>query len=316
MGRFCSSRRAGRGPDAIIATSPIMTLMAFKWMDFTLGNGLRLCAIFVLAFAVNRILRAFTKRLIKPAAPADTSRAAQMREQHTRTMAGVIYSGGNAVILVLAALAALPELGFSVTPLAAAAGLASLAIGFAAQNVVRDFINGFFIVVEEQFVVGDTIRSGNITGRVEHLTLRRTVVRDQQGALVSISNSDLGSVANMSRDWAQIFVDVTVPAGDSIDAALAALDKVAQAFRTDAAWSAALQDGPRVLGIDSLTPTAAVLRLQIRTAPGRQDDVGRELRRRIVSRFEQEHIGIGEVHRVGLIDVGSGTRGPAPPADL
>jgi len=292
-----------------------MTLPAVKWMDFTLSNGLRLGGIFLLALVLNRVLRAVTKRLVLPAAPGDTSRGALAREQHTRTLAGVIYSGGNAVIFVLAALMALPEMGFSVTPLAAAAGLASLAIGFGAQNLVRDFINGFFIVFEEQFAVGDTIRTGSITGRVEHITLRRTVVRDPQGALVTIPNSELNTVANLSRDWGQVFVDVTVPAGASIDVALGALDKVAGAFRTDAAWSAALQDGPRVLGIDSLSASAAVLRLQIRTAPGRQDDVARELRRRIVAHFEREHIGIGEVHRVGLIDVGAGTRGPAPTAN-
>jgi small conductance mechanosensitive channel len=292
-----------------------MTLPAVKWMDFTLSNGLRLGGIFLLALVLNRVLRAVTKRLVLPAAPGDTSRGALAREQHTRTMAGVIYSGGNAVIFVLAALMALPEMGFSVTPLAAAAGLASLAIGFGAQNLVRDFINGFFIVFEEQFAVGDTIRTGSITGRVEHITLRRTVVRDPQGALVTIPNSELNTVANLSRDWGQVFVDVTVPAGASIDVALGALDKVAGAFRTDSAWSAALQDGPRVLGIDSLSASAAVLRLQIRTAPGRQDDVARELRRRIVAHFEREHIGIGEVHRVGLIDVGGGTRGHAPTAN-
>jgi small conductance mechanosensitive channel len=292
-----------------------MTLPAVKWMDFTLSNGLRLGGIFLLALVLNRVLRAVTKRLVLPAAPGDTSRGALAREQHTRTMAGVIYSGGNAVIFVLAALMALPEMGFSVTPLAAAAGLASLAIGFGAQNLVRDFINGFFIVFEEQFAVGDTIRTGSITGRVEHITLRRTVVRDPQGALVTIPNSELNTVANLSRDWGQVFVDVSVPAGASIDVALGALDKVAGAFRTDSAWSAALQDGPRVLGIDSLSASAAVLRLQIRTAPGRQDDVARELRRRIVAHFEREHIGIGEVHRVGLIDVSGGTRGPAPTAN-
>jgi small conductance mechanosensitive channel len=292
-----------------------MTLPAVKWMDFTLSNGLRLGGIFLLALVLNRVLRAVTKRLVLPAAPGDTSRGALAREQHTRTLAGVIYSGGNAVIFVLAALMALPEMGFSVTPLAAAAGLASLAIGFGAQNLVRDFINGFFIVFEEQFAVGDTIRTGSITGRVEHITLRRTVVRDPQGALVTIPNSELNTVANLSRDWGQVFVDVSVPAGASIDVALGALDKVAGAFRTDSAWSAALQDGPRVLGIDSLSASAAVLRLQIRTAPGRQDDVARELRRRIVAHFEREHIGIGEVHRVGLIDVSGGTRGPAPTAN-
>jgi small-conductance mechanosensitive channel len=291
-----------------------MTLPAIKWTEFTLSDGLRLGVILLLAFVFNRLLRALTKRLIQPAGPNDSSRAAMMREQHTRTMAGIIYSGGNAIIVVIAALMALPVMGFTVTPLAAAAGLASLAIGFGAQNLVRDFINGFFIVFEEQFAVGDTIRAGSITGRVEHVTLRRTVVRDPQGALVSIPNSDLSTVANLSRDWGQVFVDVTVPAGDSVDAALAALDKIAGAFRTDTAWMAALQDGPRVLGVESLTPASAVLRLQIRTAPGRQDDVARELRRRIVSHFEQEHIGIGEVHHVGLINIGPGARGPAPTA--
>ena len=297
-----------------------MTPSTYKLLDFTLSNALRLGGIVLLALIANRILRAFTKRLIKAAPAGDTSRGAQLREQHTRTMAGVLYSGGNAMILLVAALMALPEMGFSVTPLAAAAGLASLAIGFGAQNLVRDFINGFFIVIEEQFVVGDTIRTNNITGRVEHITLRRTVVRDPQGALVTISNSDLGAVANLSRDWAQIFVDVSVPAASSIDAALAALDKIAGAFRADTAWSAALQDGPRVLGVDSLTPTAAVLRMQIRTAPGRQDDVARELRRRIVSYFEQERIAIGEVRRVELIDLtprgrNRGAHGEAPTAD-
>jgi moderate conductance mechanosensitive channel len=292
-----------------------MTLPAIKWTEFTLSNGLRLAGIVFLAIVFNRILRAFTKRLIQPAAADDTSRAGQAREQRTRTMAGVLYSGGNFIIVLLAALTALPELGFSVTPLAAAAGLASLAIGFGAQNLVRDFINGFFIVFEDQFGVGDTIRSNNITGRVENITLRRTVVRDQFGALVTIPNSDISTVANLSRDWGQVFVDVSVPMGVSVDAALAALDKVATAFRTDAAWSAALQDGPRVLGIDSLTPTASILRVQIRTAPGRQDDVARELRRRIVAHFEQEKIGIGEVHRVGLVNAGSSARGPAPTAE-
>jgi small-conductance mechanosensitive channel len=292
-----------------------MPLPALKWTEFTLTNALRLGGILAIAIILNRILRVVTRRLVRKSAPeGGSSRGAQMHELHSRTIAGILYSGGNAVILVLAALMALPELGFSVTPLAAAAGLASLAIGFGAQNLVRDFINGFFIISEEQFMVGDTIRSGTIKGRVEHITLRRTVVRDDQGALWTISNSDLGSVANLSRDWGQVFVDVTVPAGTSIDAALAALDKVATAFRTDAAWSAALQDGPRVLGIDSLTPGAAVLRLQVRTAPGRQDDVARELRRRIVARFAQEKIEIGEVHRVGIVDAVPGSRNPAAPA--
>jgi len=114
-----------------------------------------------------------------------------MREQHTKTLAGLLYSAGTAVIIIGAILMALPEFGFNITPIAAVAGLASLAFGFGAQHLVRDLINGFFVIVEDQFVVGETVRIGGVVGRVEHLTLRRTVVRDIQGALVSIPNGEI-----------------------------------------------------------------------------------------------------------------------------
>jgi len=283
-----------------------------KWTDFALGHGLRLGGILLLAFILNRILRVLTRRLIRVAPPSDKSRNAQTQEQHTRTLAGILYSGGNAVIVIVSVLMALPELGFSVTPLAAAAGLASLALGFGAQNLVRDCINGFFIVFEEQFVVGDTVRIGTTLGRVEHVTLRRTVLRDPSGAVVTIPNSEIGVVANLTRDWGQLFIDVTIPADGTLDSALEALSALALEFRAEADWSPVLVDGPRVLGVESLTPTGAVLRLQIRTAPNRQDDVARELRRRIQIRFAQQKLHLGEVQRVELVEIG--LRGKLEPA--
>jgi small-conductance mechanosensitive channel len=166
-------------------------------------------------------------------------------------------------------------LGFSITPFAAVAGLASLAFGFGAQHVVRDIINGFFMIIEDQFVVGETVRIGTVTGRVEHLTLRRTVIRDVQGAVVTIPNGEISQVANLSRDWGQVFVDVDLSLEGSLDAALATLERISAEFRTDAAWSPALVDGPRVLGIETFGPGGATLRLQLRTVPGRQDDAAR-----------------------------------------
>jgi moderate conductance mechanosensitive channel len=277
-----------------------MTSNILKSTDFWLDHSLRLVSIVLIALILIRILRTVTRRLI-PAAGEGLGRIARMREQHAKTLAGLLYSAGTAVIIVGAILMALPEFGFNITPIAAVAGLASLAFGFGAQHLVRDLINGFFAIVEDQFVVGETVRIGTVIGRVEHLTLRRTVIRDVQGALVSIPNGEITQVANLSRDWGQIFVDIGLPSGSSSDAALAALEQVSAELRTDPAWSPVLVDGPRVLGIESFGPTGVILRMQLRTIPGRQDDAARELRRRIQNRFDQEQIRWSGVQRVEII---------------
>jgi small-conductance mechanosensitive channel len=278
-----------------------MALAFSKWTDVAAVHAIRLGLIIFVALILNRLLRMLTRRLI-PAAGADgIGRIARMREQHVKTLAGILYSGGTAVILIGAVLTALPEFGFNVTPIAAVAGLASLAFGFGAQHLVRDFINGFFAIVEDQYVVGETVRIGTIVGRVEHLTLRRTVIRDDLGAVVTIPNGEITQVANLSRDWGQVYVDVGIDAEGSSDEALAALERVSTELRNDAVWSPVLVDGPRVLGIEKFGPAGATLRLQLRTVPGRQDDAARELRRRIQNRFEQDRIRWGGVQRVEIV---------------
>jgi len=278
-----------------------MTPNVSKWTEFAVGHGARLLVILLIALILNRLLRTLTRRLIPAVGTETVGRIARMREQHVNTLAGLLYSAGTAVILIGAILTALPELGFNITPIAAVAGLASLAFGFGAQHVVRDIINGFFMIIEDQFVVGETVRIGAVTGRVEHITLRRTVIRDVQGAVVTIPNGEISQVANLSRDWGQVFVDVDLSLEDPSDAALATLERVSTELRTDTAWSPVLVDGPRVLGIETFGPGGATLRLQLRTVPGRQDDAARELRRRIQSGFEQDHIRWGGVRRVEII---------------
>ena len=277
-----------------------MTPNVFKWTDFAAARGLRITVIVLIAVVLNRLLRTLTRRLIPAAGAEGLGRIARMREQHVKTLSGLLYSAGTAIIILGAILTALPEFGFTVTPIAAVAGLASLAVGFGAQHLVRDLINGFFIIIEDQFVVGETVRIGAVIGRVEHLTLRRTVVRDALGAVVSIPNGEIAQVANLSRDWGQVFVDIAIPVETSSDSALAALERACAELRTDASWSPVLVDGPRALGVESLGAAGATLRLQLRTIPGRQEDAARELRRRIQNRFEQEHIRWGGVQRVEI----------------
>jgi moderate conductance mechanosensitive channel len=275
-------------------------------MEIAGKTGLRLLVILLVAVLLTRMLRAVTARLVHLAKAQ--SRAGQMREQQTRTMAGLLYSIGAAIIGLVAVLMGFEVLGFDIAPAMATAGVASIAIAFGAQSLLKDFINGFFIVFEDQYVVGDLIQVNGETGRVEHLTLRRTVIRNPAGAMVTVPNSLVGQVANLSRDWSQAFVDVTVPAAEMVGRALATLEKIAGDFRNDADWSAALIDGPRVLGIEALSLDGTVIRLQARTILNRKDDVARELRRRIKLGFEQAKIPLSHTHQVML-------QGEVPPSD-
>jgi len=268
-----------------------------------MANVLHLLIIFLVALFLNRLLRIVTQFIVKPA--TTQTRAAQAREQQTRTLSGVVFSAGSKIVWAVALLTAAQEFGINVTPVAALAGLASLAIGFGAQNLVRDIITGFYIILEDQYVVGDMIQVGDNLGRVDHLTLRRTVVRDPRGALVTLSNGDIRTVANLSRDWSQTFVDVSISPLVPQEKALQVLEAAATDLRNDPSWSQALVDGPRILGLQSYDQHSSTVRIQVRTAPSRQDDVARELRRRIQLEFQRQNIPLSSVQRLELVSPGS-----------
>ena len=273
----------------------------------TLAIVLHLLVIVVFALLLNRFLRVLSNLLIKPA--AGQARSEQLREQQTRALAGVVYGAASKVVWVIAILTALDNVGINPLPALALAGVAGIAIGFGAQNLVRDIIAGFYIVLEDQYVAGDTVQIAETSGRVENLTLRRTVVRDARGALVTIANGDIRSVANLSRDWSQSFVDVGLAPEIALDKPMAALEAAASELRGDASWSQALVDGPRVLGVQSYDRSATVVRLQVRTAPTRQDEVTRELRRRIQIEFQRQGIPVASVLRFELTNPQSLTGG-------
>jgi len=288
-----------------------MSSLLSEFPALSVSNLLHLAGIFAAAFLINRLLRLLTKLIVKPA--ASQTRAAQTREQQTRTLAGVVYSGGSKVVWALALLMAAQEFGVNITPVAAVAGLASLAIGFGAQNLVRDIITGFYIILEDQYSVGDTIQVADTIGRVEHLTLRRTVVRDARGALVTLSNGDIRTVGNLSRDWSQAFVDVAISPDVPQERALQALDAAAAELRNDPSWSQVLLDGPRILGLQAFDQSASTVRIQVRTASSRHEDVSRELRRRIQLEFQRQGIALSNVQRVELVSP-SGSHPAEPPA--
>ena len=265
------------------------------------STTLYLVLIVFAALLVNRFLRALSNLLVKPA--TSSARIAQVREQQTRTLARILYSAASMAVWIVAVLTAMDKVGINPAPALLLAGLCGVGVGFGAQGIVRDVLTGFFIVLEDQFVVGDTVQIGETTGRVENLTPRRTVVRDQRGALISISNGEIRSVANLSRDWSQTFVDVALAPDLAMEPSLQALEAAAAQLRGDAAWAQALVDGPRILGVQSLDRSAPVIRLQVRTAPTRQEEVARELRRRIHMEFQRQGIPVSTLQRPELANI-------------
>jgi small conductance mechanosensitive channel len=271
------------------------------WLDLNLSNAFHLLGILLIALVLNRLLRAVTNLIVKQA--SGQGRPAQLREQQTRTLAGVLYGTGSKVVWVVALLTALSVFKFNILPAVTLAGLASLAVGFGAQTLVRDVITGFYIVLEDQYVVGDTIQIADYIGRVECSSFLPIVSRDSGWAFVTIANGGIRAVSNLSRDWSQAYVDVSLAPESPIEKTLQALESAAAALRGDPAWSQALVDGPRILGVQNFDRHSSTVRLQVRTAPTRQDEVARELRRRIQVEFQKQGIPISSVQRIELAGV-------------
>ena len=232
-----------------------------------------------------------------------------IRAQQLKTLAGIVYSAGVFIVIFNALLQILPVFGINIGPLLASAGVAGLAIGFGAQTLVKDVINGFFILMENQYEVGDVIRTGGITGTVEDMTLRKTLVRDDQGALSTIPNSTITVVSNLTRDWAQVALHIGVAYTEKSDRIIELLTQIGQELRNDPHWSDVLVSDPQVPGIDRVSGDQVDYLMLVKTRPGTQYTLTRELRRRIKDCFEKNDIKPGGPGRMYVVD--SGPQKPA-----
>ncbi|MGB9104154.1 MAG: mechanosensitive ion channel family protein [Terriglobales bacterium] len=247
----------------------------------------KLLVIVVVTFVLLRLLKALTRRL---RSLGETKDLPTLRAQQMRTLSGVVYSAGFFVLVFLALLQILPVLGINMGPLLASAGIAGLAIGFGAQTLVHDVINGFFILMENQYEVGDTVRVGGITGTVERMTLRATLLRDDQGALSTVPNGKIDVVSNLTRDWAQVALQVSVAYTENSDKVISVLKEVGKDLGGDPDFAAMLVSDPQVPGIERVTGTEVDYMMLVKTRPGTQYAVTRELRRRIKESFEKNNI--------------------------
>jgi small conductance mechanosensitive channel len=268
--------------------------------DFVRHQVPRIVGILIIAFILTRLLKIASRHLAELSNRHGLPSA--LRARQLRTLSSVIYSVGVFVIMFLAALQILPLLGINMGPLLASAGIAGLAIGFGAQTLVRDFINGFFILVENQYDIGDTIKLATVQGTVEDMTLRRTVLRDDNGSVHTVPNGEIRVVTNLTRDWTQLPMHISVAYGADSDEVIKLLKEVGEEVANDPHFAEMIVAKPEVPGIERVSGSEVDYLLLVKTRPGSQDAVSRELRRRIKACLEKNHIEPGNPNRWYVVD--------------
>jgi small-conductance mechanosensitive channel len=234
------------------------------------------------------------------------------RTRQVRTLASVITSVGVFIILFVAALELLPLFGFDLGPLLASAGVAGIAIGFGAQTLVKDFINGFFILLDNQYDIGDKISIAGVKGIVEDMSLRRTTLRDDDGTVHVVPNSQITIVSNLTRDWSQVAMRVVVAYNEPSDRIIKLLQQIGEEIRHDPAFAEQIVGEVQVPGIDRIGNGEAEYLMLLKTKPSQQFAVGRELRRRIKEGFEKNKIQTALPGRVYVMDQGGAKAGEGP----
>ncbi|HEV7520491.1 MAG: MscS Mechanosensitive ion channel [Candidatus Angelobacter sp.] len=267
-----------------------------EWHNYlvawTRDRAPKLVVILVLAFIFVRLLGLITRKLV--ALSEKRSAHGTIRGQQVRTITGVVRSVGVFLIVFFTGMTALKD-GFNINiePLLASAGIAGLAIGFGAQTLVKDVINGFFILIEDQFEVGDTIRAAGVTGAVEEITMRRTTLRDGDGTLHIVPNGSIQIVSNMTRDWSQVTLHVATDYSENSDRVVEVLKELAKDIYNDSAFKDDIVAEPQVPGIERVRGNEVDYLMLVKVRPGKQYNVARELRRRIKDTFEKNNIKAG-----------------------
>jgi len=256
----------------------------------------------VMAFVVIRIFRAVVGKM---ASLQEKRLPSGMRAQQVRTLAAVINSVGVFVVMFVSTLMILGALGLNLGPLLASAGIVGLAIGFGAQTLVKDVINGFFILLENQYDVGDTVRIAGVKGTVENMSLRHTTLRDEDGTIHIVPNSAILIVSNTTRDWSQLTLKVVVAYSEPSDRIVALLKQLGEEIRNEPAYADDIVSEIHVPGIDRIGNGEAEYLMLIKTRPSKQYGVSRELRRRIKECFHKNNIQTAGPGKVYVIDQGA-----------
>ncbi len=257
-----------------------------RWLT---QNGSRIALLLLLAFAANRFAGSVIRSAEYEMAAGDDYKSLERRKR-LQTVGGTLRRFFSILIWTAATLMVLRELDVDITPVLTGAGIIGLAVGFGAQTLVKDIISGLFLITEDQVRLGDSALINGISGSVEEINLRTIVLRDVEGALHHISNGEIRTLANKSKDYSYYVIDLAVGYEDDTDRIAEIVREAAGGLMQDPAFGPNILEPLETFGVDAFKPNEVTLRFRIKTLPLKQGDVGRELRRRIKKAFDANGI--------------------------
>ena len=292
-------------PRTLIPRAESTSEQVVSWLDDTvLGSVVVVVVVLLLALLArwlwHRFVRRTTVTFTKSAvtrylsgdkdSPREREMAIERYRARAAAVASLMMSVGTFVIAAVAILFALSSIGINIAPLLASAGIAGIAIGFGAQTIVRDFLSGVFMILENQYGVGDVVTVNGITGTVEDVGLRITTVRDFDGTVWYVTNGSVTELGNRSQGWSVAVVDVPVGHGADLEQAKSVLVTTVTELQQDAVWAGRIMPDEPVVGVESITATAVTIRIRLHTVHEQQVSVARELRVRAVRALEAASI--------------------------
>jgi small-conductance mechanosensitive channel len=281
-----------------------------RWSETIWTHGLRVILVLVVAYLGLRLLRRALDRPVRAAIARQMEGQPEVEiEKRADTLTHVVYRTAWGVAFAIAVLTVLPEVGINIGPLLAGAGIAGLAVALGAQSLVRDTVNGLFILVENQYGKGDVVTIAGIGGLVEDVNLRRTVLRDLDGTVHSIPNGQVAVSSNQTRGWSRVNMNVGVAYGEDLDRVMAVIDRVGQELAEDPEFGPLILTPPRALRVDAFSDSAIEIKILGETQPIRQWDVMGELRKRLKRAFDDEDIEIPFPHRTIVTHGAKATNG-------
>jgi small conductance mechanosensitive channel len=264
-----------------------------SWMT---DHGYNIIGIIAVSIILFFLLRRAILPLITMTRKKQLQQKGEEAEKRVRTLSRIITGLSLTIIVITATFMVLAELGINIVPLIASFGIVGIAIGFGAQSLFKDLIAGFFILAEGQYNVSDVIKIADISGVVEEINLRRTIIRDLDGVVHVVPNGTITVASNYTREWARVNLNIPVGYGTDIDHAIAVINRVCKEMCEDPAWKELILKTPHVLRVDNLGDSAIEIKILGRTKPTRQWEVTGEIRKRIVKAFDEEHIEIPWPH--------------------
>ena len=263
-----------------------------RWL---MSSGLRIILILVGALVVVRLAVFITRRVEQAFQDNDPSTMNE-REKQAATLGKVIRNISRILVWSVAVMMILRELGIDIGPILAGIGIMGLAVGFGAQSLVKDFLAGMFVLIENQYNVGDVIEAAGAKGQVEKITLRATTLRDLEGNVHIIPNGTIAVVTNRTRQWSRFVLDIGVAYKENVDEVMRVLKEIGDELAADVEFSSMITAPLEVLGVQDFADSAVVIRVMFTTQPVKQWTVGREFRRRVKNTFDAKGIEIPFPH--------------------